>query len=44
VIDTDGLTLAYSKLKLRPKDATDRPRLRIEIVGTLQFGKVIEQR
>jgi hypothetical protein len=44
VIDTDGLTLAYSKLKLRPKDATDRPRLRIEIVGTLQFGKIIEQR
>ena len=43
-IDTDGLTLTYSNLKLRPKEAADHPRLRIEIVGTLEFAKVIEQR
>lgn len=43
-IDADGVMLTYSKLRLRPKDAADHPRLRIEIVGTLQFAKVIEQR
>jgi hypothetical protein len=44
VIDTDGLTLTYSKTKLREKTLSDHPRLRVEIVGTLQFAKLIERR
>ena len=44
VIDTDGLHLTYSKLKLHPKNAADDPRLRIELVGKLLHAKVIEQR
>ena len=44
VINTDGLTLTYSKLKLRPENAAADPRLRIELAGTLLHAKVIEQR
>jgi Domain of unknown function (DUF1707) len=44
VIDTDGLSLTYSKLKLQPKNAIAGPRLRIELVGKLLHAKVIEQR
>ena len=44
VIDTDGLTLTYSKLKLRSTDATGDSRLRIELAGKLLHAKVIEKR
>ena len=44
VIDTDGLNLTYSKLKLRSRNAAADPRLRIELVGKLLHAKVIEQR
>lgn len=44
VIDADGLTLEYSKTRLLPEDRAEEPRLRIEIVGTLRHGKVIERR
>jgi hypothetical protein len=44
VIDTDGLRLTYSKLKLHPRNAAADPRLRIELVGNLLHAKVIEQR
>ena len=44
VIDTDGLHLTYSKLKLHPENAAADPRLRIEFVGKLLHAKVIEQR
>jgi hypothetical protein len=44
VIDTDGLALTYSKLKLHSKNAAVDPRLRIELVGKLLHAKVIEQR
>jgi Domain of unknown function (DUF1707) len=44
VIDTDGLNLTYSKLKLHSKNAAADPRLRIELVGKLLHAKVIEQR
>jgi hypothetical protein len=44
VIDTDGLHLTYSKLKLHPSNAAADPRLRIELVGNLLHAKVIEQR
>jgi DUF1707 SHOCT-like domain len=44
VIDTDGLALTYSKLKLRPRSAAADPRLRIELVGKLLHAKVIERR
>ncbi|MFF4803912.1 DUF1707 domain-containing protein [Streptomyces sp. NPDC001351] len=44
LIDTDGLNLTYSKLKLRSKKTADDPRLRIELVGTLVHAKVIEKR
>jgi hypothetical protein len=43
VIDTDGLHLTYSKLKIHPKNAAGDPRLRIEFVGRLLHAKVIEQ-
>ena len=43
LIDTDGLNLTYSKLKLRSKKSADDPRLRIELVGTLVHAKVIEK-
>jgi len=44
VIDTDGLNLTYSKVKLHSKNAAADPRLRIELVGKLLHAKVIEQR
>ncbi|MFR0355150.1 DUF1707 SHOCT-like domain-containing protein [Streptomyces sediminimaris] len=43
-IDTDGLSLTYSKLKLRSKGRATDPRLRIELAGTLLHAKVIEKR
>jgi hypothetical protein len=43
-IDTDGLNLTYSKLKLHSKSAAADLRLRIELVGKLLHAKVIEQR
>ena len=43
VIDTDGLNLTYSKLKLHSKKAAVDPRLRIELVGTLLHAKIIER-
>ena len=33
VIDTDGLSLTHSKLKLRSTNAAADPRLRIELAG-----------
>lgn len=44
VINTDGLTLTYSKLKLHAENAAAYPRLHIELAGTLLHAKVIEQR
>ena len=44
VINTDGLNLTYSKLKLPSKNAAADPRLRIELAGRLLHAKVIEQR
>jgi len=44
VIDTDGLALTYSKLRLRSRNAAADPRLRIELAGKLLHAKVIEQR
>ena len=44
VINTDGLALTYSKLKLRSKNAAADSRLRIELAGRLLHAKVIEQR
>jgi len=43
-IDTDGLALTYSKLKLHSKNAAADSRLRIELVGKLLHAKVIEKR
>ncbi|WP_194898402.1 DUF1707 SHOCT-like domain-containing protein [Catenulispora pinisilvae] len=49
-IDTDGLTLAFSQVRLRgDRNRHDVGRgaarpLRIEITGTLKYGKVIERR
>ena len=43
VIDTDGLNLTYSKLKLHSRNTAADPRLRIELVGKLLHAKVIEQ-
>ena len=44
VIDTDGLNLTYSKLKLHSRNTAADPRLRIELVGKLLHAKLIEQR
>jgi hypothetical protein len=44
VIDTDGLSLTYSKLKLHSANAAANPRLRIELVGKLLHARVIERR
>jgi hypothetical protein len=44
VIDTDGLNLTYSKLKLHANSAAADPRLRIELAGKLLHAKIIEQR
>ena len=43
LIDASGLSLIYSKLKLRSKDAADPP-LRIELAGRLLHAKIIERR
>jgi len=43
VIDPDGLTLTYSKLKLRSRNTAGEARLRVELVGTLLHAKVIEK-
>jgi hypothetical protein len=49
-LDIDNLTMAFSKVRLRgdrrrryEADQTARP-LRIEIVGTLKYGKLVERR
>jgi hypothetical protein len=44
VIDSDELTLVYSKVKLYSKHAADDPRLRIEFAGRMVHAKVIERR
>lgn len=44
VIDTNGLKLTYSKVKLHSTNAAADTRLRIELVGKLVHAKVIEQR
>ena len=44
VIDTDRLSLTYSKLKLHSDNAATDPRLRIELAGKLLHAKVIEKR
>ena len=44
VINTDGLALTYSKLKLRSGSAAADPRLRIELAGSLLHARVIERR
>lgn len=50
-IDVDGLTLAFAKVQLRGERRRRRETgsepvrpLRIEIVGTLRYGKLIERR
>lgn len=43
VIDTDGLQLTYSKVRLRPRTPAAEPRLRIELVGKLLHSSVIER-
>ncbi|MFF3005111.1 DUF1707 domain-containing protein [Kitasatospora sp. NPDC057940] len=41
-LDTDGLTLVFSKVKQRFDSGGDaRPRLRIELVGTLKHASVV---
>lgn len=42
-IDTNGLTLTFSKIKRRSADAAE-PRLRIRLVGKIAHAKIIEQR
>lgn len=44
VINTDGLTCTYSKLKLHSTDEAADSRLRAEFAGTLLHAKMIEQR
>ena len=44
VINTDGLALTYSKLRLRSDNAAPDPRFRIELAGSLVHAKVIQQR
>lgn len=44
MINTDGLTLTYPKLKLHSKNAAADPRLHIELAGSLRHAKIIEQR
>ena len=44
MIDTDGLTCTYSKLKLHTKHDTADSRLRVEFAGTLLHAKIIEKR
>ena len=44
LIATSGLSLTYSKLKLRSKDAAADPSLHIELAGRLLHAKIIERR
>ena len=44
IIDTEGLTCTYSKVKLHSSDDAADSRLRVELAGTLLHAKVIEQR
>ena len=44
VINTDGLNLTYSKLKLHSKNAAADPCLHIELADRLLRAKLIEQR
>jgi hypothetical protein len=44
LIDTSGLSLTYSKLKLRSKDAAADAPLHIELAGRLLHAKIIERR
>ena len=44
LIDTSGLSLTYSKLKLRSKDAAADPSFHIELVGRLLHAKIVERR
>ena len=44
LIDTSGLSLTYSELKLRSKDAAADPSLHIELAGRLLHAKIIERR
>lgn len=44
VIDSDGLTCTYSKLKLHTKHDTADSRLRVEFAGTLLHARIIEKR
>ncbi|HUA31532.1 MAG TPA: hypothetical protein VMC03_21815 [Streptosporangiaceae bacterium] len=44
VINTDGLTCTYSKLKLQSTDETADSRLRVEFAGRLLHAKIIERR
>lgn len=43
-IDTGGLELTYSKVKLRSGDADADARLHVELTGTLRHMKVVERR
>ena len=45
-IDADGLALIFSKRKFRSDggDVVGKPRLRIELVGTLKHAKLVERR
>jgi hypothetical protein len=44
VIDAGGLSLVFSKARLRPDSAAAGPRLRVELAGTLTHAKVVERR
>lgn len=44
VIDADGLSLVFSRTRLRSDSAPADPRLRIELAGTLTHSRVVERR
>jgi hypothetical protein len=44
VINTDGLTCTYSKLKIHSADEAADSRLRVEFAGRLLHPKIIERR
>ena len=44
VIDAGGLSLVFSRTRLRPGSAAAGPGLRIELTGTLKHAKVVERR
>jgi Domain of unknown function (DUF1707) len=44
VLDTDGLTVEFGKIKLRPHDESGAPAsFRVELVGKLRNGQVVER-